>query len=92
MIENPWNLVNLLCLQVISWLQYAILCSDHDLERTLRCYVELNFTHVLQSDDFLTMRCDVLEQVLQSQRLVVHSEYTLFLGLKQWLIHNTGMS
>ncbi|KAK7114938.1 hypothetical protein V1264_000910 [Littorina saxatilis] len=79
-------------LKVISWLQYAILCNDHDLESTLRCYVELNFNHVMQSEDFLTMRVDTLEEVLQSEHLVIHSEYSLYVGLKHWLLHNTGSS
>ena len=77
-------------LQVVSWLQYALLCNDEDLESALRRYIELNFNHVMESEDFLTMRQDILDEMLHCQRLVIHSEYSLFVGLKRWLQHNTG--
>ena len=76
--------------QVVSWLQYALLCNDEDLESALRRYIELNFHYVMESEDFLTMRQDILDEMLHCQRLVVHSEYSLFVGLKRWLQHNAG--
>ena len=77
--------------QVVSWLQYAILCNDKELEKTLRRYVVLNLNHVMQSEDFVTIRQETLEEVVNCPHLVIHSEYTLFLGLKTWILHNTGV-
>ena len=85
-----FHVKSLVDLQVVSWLQYALLCNDEDLESALRRYIELNFNHVMESEDFLTMRQDILDEMLHCQRLVIHSEYSLFVGLKRWLQHNTG--
>ncbi|XP_076448704.1 uncharacterized protein LOC143285372 [Babylonia areolata] len=79
-------------LKVVSWLQYAILCNDKGLEGELRHYMELNFRHVIKSEDFLTMRQDTLEELLSCQHLVVHSEFTLFNSLKDWFLFNIGCS
>ncbi|KAK7493778.1 hypothetical protein BaRGS_00014919 [Batillaria attramentaria] len=79
-------------LKVVSWLQYAFLCGDHDLESKFRRYIELNFDHVMQSEDFLTMQHQMLEKLLGCEHLVIHSEFALFLGLKKWILHNAESS
>ena len=72
---------------VVSWLQYARLCSYTTLERHCLNYIEWNFQKVLHSSDFLSMRLETLLAFLRSSCLVVIDEYSLFVGVKRWLLH-----
>ncbi|XP_046580324.1 uncharacterized protein LOC124287888 [Haliotis rubra] len=51
-------------------------------------YLEWNFQKVVQSRDFLSMNGSTLFEFLSSSELVVHSEYSLFLHVKRWLLNN----
>ncbi|XP_046364641.1 BTB/POZ domain-containing protein 17-like [Haliotis rufescens] len=75
-------------LQVVSWLQYARLCNYRTLEAKCAQYTEWNFQKVVQGRDFLSMNGSTLFEFLSSSELVVHSEYSLFLHLKRWLLSN----
>ncbi|XP_041375193.1 BTB/POZ domain-containing protein 17-like [Gigantopelta aegis] len=72
---------------VVSWLQYARLCSYKQLERHCLHYIEWNFQKVLNSSDFLSMRLETLLGFLHSSSLVVIDEYSLFVGVRRWLMH-----
>lgn len=78
-------------MQVVSWLRYARMCDNRNLEAVVKRYIELNFERVMQSRDFLVMPLEMLEEMCRCEHLVIQSEYTLFLGLKKWLLHNDGM-
>ncbi|KAL8592996.1 hypothetical protein ACOMHN_017926 [Nucella lapillus] len=78
-------------LKVVSWYQYAMLYEDKRLAATLRQYMVHNLSHVMQSKDFLTMQQEVLEDLLSSRDLVIHSELFLFAGLKRWFCNHRDM-
>lgn len=76
-------------IKVVSWFQYATLCSYDKLVVECANSIKHNFDSVIHSDDFVTMRLNTLESLLHSDDLVVADEYTLYKAVERWLLRNT---
>ncbi|XP_005104210.1 BTB/POZ domain-containing protein 17 [Aplysia californica] len=72
-------------LSVLQWWQIANLHRDFELQEKTLSYIELNFSKVIQTTDFLNANVHTLNILLSSSRIVIPNELMLFYGLKHWL-------
>lgn len=74
--------------EVISWLQYSIMCGYAKVASECDKFITQNFESIINTPQFVTMSKPVLLSFLRSSDLVLKNEFSLYVALKKWLVAN----
>lgn len=94
MLENLDAPSNISC--VLHWWSVSNLRNDKEMEAKILSYIDLNFTKIIQSSEFVSCNIEIVEQLLGRSKLVVSNELDIYCGVKNWIDtyinHNRNMS
>ncbi|GFO16272.1 BTB/POZ domain-containing protein 17-like [Plakobranchus ocellatus] len=70
---------------VLQWLKISLLRNDTEMEAAIMVFIECNFGLIMKTPDFMAADLHIVDILLSSSRLAVHSESMLLYGTIMWL-------